>query len=154
MNLSFPPPRVAAIAAGALLLAIGAPAAAQNVDIRPDGIQVGFPGADCSVYYDRGGRFRGARPGCGSAHIRRANVAVAQRVRPNYRPGPGGAVGDAPRVFLARNGAGQVVYPRSRCTVRYAADGRQLAGPRACTRRQLRTADRLFRLERARRGLR
>lgn len=137
------------LAAGALLCALAAaPAAAQNVDIRPDGIQVGFPGANCSVYYDRDGRFRSARPGCSAAHVQRANAAVAQRVRPNHRPGPGGAVGNAPRVFLASNGAGQVVFPRSRCTVRYGADGRHLAGGTGCSRSQLREADRFYWRER------
>jgi len=143
--------RIALAVAGAM---IAVPAGAQNVDIQPNGIQVGFPGGNCSVYYDRGGRFQSARPGCNSGQIQRANAAVAARVRPNYAPAPGGAVGNAPRAFVASNGAGQVVYPRSRCTVRYQASGARIPGRTACTRSQLRTADRLFRAERLRRGFR
>ena len=143
--------RIALAVAGAM---IAVPAGAQNVDIQPNGIQVGFPGGNCSVYYDRGGRFQSARPGCNSGQIQRANAAVAARVRPNYAPAPGGAVGNAPRAFVASNGAGQVVYPRSRCTVRYQASGARIPGPTACTHSQLRTADRLFRAERLRRGFR
>lgn len=149
------PLRIFLIAAGVAIAggSIG-PAGAQNVDIQPGGIQVGFPGGNCSVYYDRGGRFRSARPGCNSGQIERANAAVAARVRPNHGPGPGGAYGDAPRAFVASNGAGQVVFPRSRCTVRYQASGQRIPGRTACTRGQARAADRLFRAERARRGFR
>ena len=143
--------RIALAAAAAMA---GGAAGAQNVDIQPNGIQVGFPGGNCSVYYDRAGRFLSARPGCNSGQVQRANAAVAARVRPNYAPAPGGAVGNAPRAFVASNGAGQVVYPRSRCTVRYQAFGARIPGPTACTHSQLRTADRLFRAERLRRGFR
>jgi hypothetical protein len=154
--LPFPlAPRIAlALAAAFGAASLAAPAAAQNVDIQPSGIQVGFPGTNCSVYYDRRGRFRSARPGCNPGLVQRADAAVAQRVRPNYGPGPGGGHGNAPRVFVARNGAGQVVYPRGRCTVRYAANGRHLVGRTACSRAQVRAADRLYRQERARRGFR
>jgi len=129
-------------------------ASAQNVDIQANGIQVGFPGGNCSVFYDLRGRFRSARQTCNSGQIQRANAAVAQRVRPNYAPAPGGAVGNAPRAFVAANGAGQVVYPRARCTVSYDPRGRRLNALRGCSRSQVRTADRLFRAERARHGFR
>jgi hypothetical protein len=138
------------LAAACFAGAFAAPARAQNVDVQANGIQVGFPGTNCSVYYDRRGRFRGARPGCNPGLIDRADRAVAARVRPNYGPGPGGAHGNAPRMFIARNGAGQVTYPRGRCTVSYLPNGRRRSVLPGCTRRQVRDADRLFAAQRRR----
>jgi len=129
---------LALIAAGAAALG-AAPANAQNVVVERDGtIQVGFPGANCSVFYNAQGRRTGNRPGCNSGHLQRADAAVAQRFGPG---GPGYGPGGRPHVSIDRNGRGEVVFADRRCTVRYDRRGRRTGADRQCSRPQLLQAD-------------
>lgn len=128
---------LALIASGAMFAA--APAYAQNVQVEADGtVQVGFPGANCSVFYDQRGRRTGSRAGCNSGHLQRADDAVAQRFgsgRPGYDP-----VG-RPSVSIDRDGRGRVEFGERRCTLRYDRRGERDSLDRQCSREQIARAD-------------
>ncbi|HST36749.1 MAG TPA: hypothetical protein VLK25_08995, partial [Allosphingosinicella sp.] len=92
-------------------------AQAQNVQVEADGsIQVGFPGANCSVFYDQRGRRTAARPGCNAGHLQRADDLVSARFGPG---GPGYDPIGRPNVSIDRDGRGRVDFVERRCTVRY-----------------------------------
>lgn len=130
----------ALIAAGAAVTA--APASAQNVQVEADGtVQVGFPGANCAVYYDQRGRRLSSRPGCNAGHLQRADDAVARRFGPGGPGGPGYDPVGRPNVSIDRDGRGRVEFYERRCTVRYDRRGDRDGADRQCVREQLARAD-------------
>ncbi|MFN3263140.1 MAG: hypothetical protein ACE37J_21520 [Pikeienuella sp.] len=131
--------RIPAFLAAALLAALTPePSSAQpapSIFRSSSGIEVVFRNG-CAVRYTADGRRRGADRSCNANQLRRADDAIGARVDQG-----GSDSGGAPEFRDVRQ-AGALATFRNGCTVRFDARGARGATDRACSARQVATAER------------